>query len=201
VTPARWGNRGAAHGAELNCRGFLGGSKQISLAGLGDRARREINRRSEMKIVEAVNSVELHWYNQRWNLFLCGDDQARKEIESSLIYDRFGRVYLAQSEGLISYCYAGSGGACGGSFTMRDGSVEEVTGAWSGNPGSAFKDTGVDFVDISFNGLVISLSIEALRVLGYRFGFVIHETADAYRYNTDPIPEVKKITLANRIGN
>lgn len=154
-----------------------------------------------MKIVDAVTSVDLHWYNRRWNMRLRGDQKIRDEIQDSLVYDRFGSLYLAQSEGLVDYCSAGSGGACGGKFKMRDGSIEEVTGAWSSNPGHVLKASGIDTVSTSFNGLVISISLEALRELAHRFNFVIDETTDAYRYNISPVPQAEKITLERRYFN
>ncbi|WP_339506288.1 hypothetical protein [Pseudomonas sp. EA_15y_Pfl1_P102] len=151
-----------------------------------------------MKIVDAVTSVELAWYNRRWNLFLKGDAQARKDIDKGLIYDRFGPLYLAQHEGVVDYCCEGSGGGCGGTFTMRDGSVQRVSGAWSSNPGDAFKVSGVDCVSTSFNMVVIGLSIPALRALGARFGFIVNETTDAYRYMITPLPPLEKLTLIDR---
>ncbi|WP_456254915.1 hypothetical protein ACP3PM_20915 [Pseudomonas iridis] len=154
-----------------------------------------------MKIVDAVTSVELHWYNRRWNMRLRGDQKVRDEIQEGLVYDRFGRLYLAQVEGLVDYCSAGSGGACGGTFKMRDGSVEEVVGAWSSNPGDVFTNAGVDTVSTSFNGLVISISVDALRELAHRFNFVINETTDAYRYNVSPVPQAEKVTLERRYFN
>jgi hypothetical protein len=151
-----------------------------------------------MKIVDAVTSVELAWYNRRWNLLLKGDALVRKEIDQSLVYDRFGALYLAQGEGVVNYCYASGGGGCGGIFTMRDGSIDEVRGAWSSNPGDVFKVTGVDSICTSFNMVVISLSIPAVKALGERFGFIVNETTDAYRYMITPIPAIEKLTLIDR---
>lgn len=151
-----------------------------------------------MKIVDAVTSVELAWYNRRWNLFLKGDAKARNDIDQGLIYDRFGPLYLAQHEGVVDFCCEGNGGGCGGTFTMRDGSVENVSGAWSSNPGDVFKVSGVDCVQTSFNRVVIGLSTPALRALGYRFGFIVNETTDAYRYMVTPIPQTEKLTLIDQ---
>lgn len=151
-----------------------------------------------MKIVDAVTSVELAWYNRRWNLLMKGDAQARKDIDLGLIYDRFGALYLAENEGVVDYCLAGEGGACGGKFTMRDGSVEEVSGAWSSNPGDVFRISGVNSISTSFNMAVISLSIPAVKALGERFGFVVNETTDAYRYMITPLPQNEKLTLTDR---
>lgn len=168
----------------------------VHRAGIGN----QLEERS-MKLVDAVTSVELSWYNRRWNMRLRGDQNVRDEIQAELVYDRFGSLYLAQSEGLVDYCSAGSGGACGGKFKMRDGSIEEVTGAWSSNPGHVLKASGIDTVSTSFNGLVISISLEALRELAHRFNFVIDETTDAYRYNVSPVPQAEKLTLERRYFN
>ncbi|QJC78933.1 hypothetical protein [Pseudomonas umsongensis] len=151
-----------------------------------------------MKIVEIIEHVELYWSNDRWNLSLSGSAEGFARIARGLIYDRTGSFYIAQNEGLINFCSAGSDGACGGSFTMRDGSIENVVGAWSSNSDSVFKATGIDSVSASFNNQVIALSIPALKAIGVRFGFVINEVTDAYRHHITPIPPATRMTLVDR---
>ncbi|NNB67639.1 hypothetical protein [Pseudomonas fluorescens] len=151
-----------------------------------------------MKIVEIVERVELSWSNDRWNLSLSGSEEGLSKISQGLIYERIADTYIGQNEGLVAYCIAGTGGACGGHFKMHDGSVEEVAGAWSSNSYSIFKATGFDSVAASFNNRVISLSIPALQALGKRFGFVTHEVAGTFRHNITPIPPAKNLSLVDR---
>lgn len=146
---------------------------------------------SKMNIIDRVKGCRLVWINQRWNLYLHGDESVRSLVDEEFKYKEVpstsskGTYYIANQGGVYDFFFHNPEDESGSYGYVRtvellDGTTRRVKGVWSSSAYSIRTAFGVELFDTSFNGIGTYISIVLLEQIAKKFGFNVCNTEKKY---------------------
>lgn len=164
-----------------------------------------------MNTINRIKGCRLIWINQRWNLYLHGDESVRFLVDGEFRYqEKFnpsdnGTYYLGFQGDVYNFFFHNPDDESGSygyvkTVELLDGTIKQVKGVWSSSSYSVGTIFGVDLFDTSFNGIVTYISISLLEQIAEKFGFTVCTTSKKYnKYEINLSAEHEDI--ASKAGN